>query len=242
MTCTSEAIADAIFTARYELAPDDLDGLPFYVLPADVIDDRYQRDCADGWTASCLDLQLQDWLQVRDRWKGRGPVAILTGRDLSPQRVKCVVAHELGHWLNYAIHPSARVELEKLTDESELQAAQACGQPHLTVDHRAERDATLACDQSPPWHSGNGLEFVRAMSHLYVRGRRAARFTRPEELVFAGEPYGLSPPAAYLDAFAPELADSAGSIIEILQTPAPRAARELFADDLDRWARAGGVS
>jgi hypothetical protein len=205
------------------IAPE-LGQAPLYILD---LPESYPRPAGcDAFATHVLDFSLRDELLRRGEWTGPGAAIVFCRPAPSAADALALTVHEVGHLVPHVAPPVDREpSLDELVAERQL------------LTRLAEPDTgppILA-----PWGLVHGLDFIRAALHLADRGWRRG-YTFPGHSLAAGEPYGLSPLAAYAIALADEpyrLAGATFAEIEAIEPPAAFSA--LWAKDTQPFFRKG---
>lgn len=211
-----------ICTFLRSVAPDDLDGVPIYPVSyreLATFEPRFCSSNATAWTSMVADLLLSEYLRGVEQWQGRGfGFAIDLDGLGTPQRILGAALHELAHWLDQK--PDPIVDCPEIRKLFSLKTLAKVKDSAVAVKHPDEQPAT--------WY-GHELRFIRASCHLAHRAGKQMESLRPSHLRFAGLPY--FPDAfnenVFFSAFTGELGAS-GSIRQILSTPEPIKAKELW--------------
>ena len=199
------------------------DDLPVcYCCDAATLPAEYDRAGFAGYTASFLDVLLEQPLRDEMRWRGRGHASVIfCNRIESDYFALGVAAHEATH------HLDLLAELG--------QPADAIGVP--PGDLRA-----LLCEPIPQGKEAqpeHGLAFIRAGLHLAFRIQRLPGVSHfgVDAMRIAGSRYGLSHVYHYMEAIGDERQERIGEpITRILKSPAPAEFAALFASDIARAA------
>lgn len=165
-----------------------------------------------------LDVEIQPWLGSLGVWNGRGYAAAFDLAQLPGDALPGVYCHEAAHWL-CGLLPTAN---------SEHRLAAVAG---WNDSKEPLADFLKSIDRPPmlwPWDE-HGLDFIRAGLHVWSR---FDGLTSLAGLRLAGPRYGLSDFRAYRQRFDDELCQyRTGSIRELLKTPCPTEAVQLFEYD-----------
>lgn len=210
------------------VAPDDVAGLPIYLVDADVVRSHDERLCGPshciGWTSPACDLLLHSYLTSVGQWQGRGFACVVHSNEItSMPNILGVVLHELAHGLDAGLPTSTEV-----TDEDKPYTKPEMLQ--LREYFRDEQSRKLL----PPWHD-HSERFVRSCCHLAWRAGQVFESVRPNHLSFASNYHPLPyNELAFMRSLEHELkARSTEPIKAIIESDAPR----VF---VDRWAAATG--
>jgi hypothetical protein len=223
-----------------ELVPEDLSGLPVYLVDRSELADGATDSGYAGIAGHLLDLSLKPHLQAARLWQGRGFCTMLDARGIAHRfpsdrtwrrELESTTVHELAHFLDWWQPAATLPETEAI--------AHSGAAP--TVDHFVNFRQPIV--DVPTWYA-HGARFHRCLAHLCHRLRRCRRWDLAQR-VTGFESYGISPRDAYLRTVAPEFLRTDGQPLRSAQLSETDASRSILDQPppdafVDLWCKDSG--
>ena len=202
---------------------------PVYLVDVSEVEDTrlHAGDNWIAWTGVFLDLQLQDHLERKGVWAGRG-FATLLRLDRLEQGLRfvagCVLHEYAHHCVDLLVYESCYVD----TDDSEVELARREIAELVTTKTAAWMEEPIIVDANNPTWESHELPFVRACCHLSHRANQVFESIRPAHLRFI-KPYHWVPMSEnqFVNACGDEL-ETDESITQVLTQEPPASLIDLW--------------
>jgi hypothetical protein len=209
-----------------EIAPDDLDGVPVYVIDFRQVatyEPRLRFGSCEAWTGPLADLLVADFLHRSGRWKGRGFATVIHGDRLPTWQARMGAAvHELSHFLETPQTPASELSESELLRHA-VAFLRATPQAWSDPSQQAQPPAKTL----PPWHD-HGSRFVRSAAILAHRTERLIESIRPRMVRFSRDYLGQKfTEQTFVDSLG-EAVEDPRPIREILENSPPKEFTELW--------------
>lgn len=219
------------------LAPDDLRGLPVYIIAKSRLPREFAALEQFGWTSPILDTVLQPHIR---QWQGRGPAMVVCD-DRIRATVDAAEAADVARFLfvrqfiTTAIHEAAHV-LERAFPYGPVMPETDVPQMSVRMIEALSGPA-YSGPKSPVPYNMHEWPFIRVCSHLAYRAQQMEVGWLDSPALAAGETYSLSPFSAYVAALGdePERMRDA-SFADIRATAPPPEFQELWQRDVATFA------